>query len=464
MQHAYDRLSDRVSQLGNHHRKYLRSVNTSHDRMVRGLEARGQIDQVHLWKPASDAAAQMAVIRELGENTEEKLSLLGSYFALQFLHMNLRLLDILSLNLASAHDRTEVYRKFMIQSGLDFRKLTASYMQQILDLSLPPGDRAEFVVCGVGSRSDQDDIDVGILDEGPQRREVFNKAIGRLRREMLKHASCLHFYLSEHVGTHAYSASIYEYRKLLDREIHDFIIITEMLGAARILGSERLFDQFKREITWRYHYAPLQDNRYHEAYLRGILGEIRSLLLRQMTPSGIHLKDDGLRLLKSMIYVQKTIFRVDKVNAWDILEQLRGRNPLRKDIYDEIDRTLTFLEIFRHLYNLLVVQEDEILLHEPSTAENLERVARCMGYEDVGAVQAGERLLIHYYENVEGAKRLVGLLMDDVTRHLRSITVFKSLALWRSASGPHASGPGNLAVDFMKTSRFFRGTKFWDDV
>ncbi len=464
MPDVYQRLIERVSQLGNHHQKYIRTVESRRGRLIERLEAGGMIDQVHLWKPARDLPAEMAVVEGLTDSIEEKLSFLGCYFSLQFLHMNLRLVDILTLNLASAQDRLEVYRNFMIQSGLDFRSLTASYMQKILDLFLQPAGRPEFVICGVGSRSDQDDIDIGILDDGVRLREQLNKAVSRLRNEMLKHASCLHFYLSEHVGTQAYSASIYEYRQLLDREIHDFIIITEMLGAAPILGSTRLFDQFKREITWRYHYAPHQDNRYHEAYLRGILGEVRSLLLRQMDPGSIHLKDDGLRLLKSMIYVQKTIFRIDKVNAWDILRLLRERDPARREVYEEIDKALTFLEIFRHLYNLFVVQEEEVPLDEPAAVSNLDRIARCMGYRDVGAVKAWNHLLIHYYEQVDVAKRLVEVLLGDATKHLRSISVFRSLFYARFTPGSSSGAAGNLALDFMRASAFFRGTKFWDDV
>ena len=463
MPDPFQKLRDRVSLLGNHHQKYIRSIETHKDRLIAGLEAKGKIDQVHLWKSAPDLSSEMDVIVELGDTLEEKLSFLSCYYGLQFLHMNLRLTDVLQLNLTTARNQTDEYRNFMIHSGLEFRALTANYMQRLLDLFIPRAQRPEFVICGVGSRSDQDDIDIGIVDDGTERREEFNKAVGRLRRQMLKHASCLHFYLSEHVGTGSYSAGISDYRELLDKEIHDFIIITEMLGAAPILGSLGLFDQFKREVTWRYHYAPHQDNRYHEAYLRGILGEIRSLLIRQMQPDSIHLKDDGLRMLKSMIYVKKTVFRVDKVNPWDILNILREKNPGNRSLYDDLDRALTFLDTFRHLYQLFVVQEEEVQLGEPTVGDALTPVAQCMGYKDVGAIQGWDHLLIHYHESVQLAKDVVGALLGSMTEHLRSITIFSGLA----QSGRYRRQVRlrrNLPVDFIRASRFFRGTKFWDDV
>jgi hypothetical protein len=462
MPDPFQKLRDRVALLGNHHKKYIRSIEDHKDHLIESLEAKGKIDQVHLWRSARDLSEEMDVILELGDSLEEKLANLGCYYGLQFLLMNLRLTDVLQRNLTTAKDRTEVFRDFMIHSGLQFRSLTANYMQRLLDLFIPGDRRPEYVICGVGSRSDQDDIDIGIIDDGSERRDDFNKAVGKLRKEMLKHASCLHFYLSEHVVPGSYSASISDYRQLLDKEIHDFIIISEMLSAATILGSRRLFDQFKREITWRYHYAPHQDNKYHEAYLRGILGEVRSLLIQPMESDAIHLKDDALRMLKSMIYVEKTIFRVDRVNPWDILRDLRQKNPSQKKLYDDMDRALTFLETFRHLYQLFVVQEEEIQLSEPSTADNMAPVAQCMGYKDVGSVKGWDHLLIHYHESVQLTKDIIGILLEPVTEHLKSITIFSALAQPRWALADKSKG--NLAVDFIRVSRFFRGTKFWDDV
>jgi hypothetical protein len=464
MQDPYERLLENVRLLGNHHFKYLRTIEAIKTSLIENLEARGKIDQVHLWKSAQDVSEEMDVILEDYNSLEEKLNHLGCYFALQFLHMNLRAKDVLMLNLTSNDDRYEVYREFMIRAGLKFRTLTAAYMEKLLDLFIPAEERPEFVLCAVGSRADQDDIDIGIVDDGSERREIFNKAVGKLRNEMLKHASCLHFYLSEHVGTRGYSASIIEYRQLLDKEIHDFIIITEMLGAAPVMGSETLFDNFKKKITWRYHYDRNQDNKFHEGYLRGILGEVRSLRIRQVKPDTIHLKDDGLRMLKSMIYVEKTVFQIDKVGFWEILRELQIKDPIRRNIYKEMDKTLSFLEIFRHLYHLFVIQEEEFSLEDDAIADNMSTVARCMGYKDVGAIKAWDHLLIHYYEHVQKAKDLVGILLEDVTDHLESISMFSTLLREDSSQGVAEPTERNVAVDFINAARFFRGTKFWDDI
>jgi hypothetical protein len=460
----HDRLREQIRLLGNHHLKYLRCIELNLAQLTEKLEAKGIIDQVHLWKSAQDVSAEMDAVLQAGDDLDEKLAFLGTYFSFQFLHTNLRAANVLRLNLTAAADRSSVYKEFMIQAGWNFRKLTANYMRRLLDLFIPEEKRPEFVICGVGSRADQDDIDIGIVDTGTDKREEFNRAIGKLRNEMLKFASCLHFYLSEHVGSHSYSASILEYRQLLDKEIHDFIIITEMLGAAHILGSEDLFERFKSEITWRYHYDMHQDNKYHEGYLRGILGEVRSLLIRQVKPDSLHLKDDGLRMLKSMIYVEKTVFQIDKVGFFDILAELQKKDPIRREIYQRMDTTLSFLEIFRHLYHLFVIQEEEIFLRGDTVDQNMAVVAEFMGYKDVGAIKAWDHLLIHYYEHVEEAKNIVKILLDFVTEHLESISVFSELVRYGKDAESWASTKRNIAVDFNNIARFFRGTKFWDDI
>ncbi|MFQ6093739.1 MAG: hypothetical protein ACE5OR_13880 [bacterium] len=455
------RLQERVGELGNHHRKYLRTIAAYKDTLIDRLDACGKIDQVHFWSAAPDLVSEMDSVLETGRDLEEKLSLLGCFYALQFLHMNIRGIDVLAVSLATAEHRYDVYKEFMRQIGNEFRALTACYMEKLLDLFLDKKRRPEFVICGVGTRADQDDIDVGIIDDGSPKRRDLNIAVGRLQHEMLKRAVPLHLYLSEHVGSQRYSASISEYNDLLKREIQDFVIITEMLGAAQIIGSRALFRRFRQEITQRYYYQRGGDNRFHEGYLRGLLGEVRSLLIRRMKTNSINPKDDGLRMLKGVIFVGKSVFNIRKVNAWDILKELSERDPAHKEIFHTLDRSLTFLEIFRFLYQLLVVQEDEIYLGGEDTISNLQAVAKAMGYQDVGVIKAWDHLLIHYYEHVDRVKEPIETLLNDVIRHLESVSIFSSMLREGEAEQEYE---GNLAVDFIKASRFFRGTKFWDDV
>lgn len=454
------RLEERVNRFGNHHRKYLYFIQKKHAELIDRLESKGLIEQIHLWNAAGTRfAKEMQLIESIGETKKEKLDFMGWFYSTQFLLMNIRAIDVLSLNLSQEIDRFAVYRQFMKKIGLEFRNLTAVYMENLLNLFIPAAQKPEFAILGVGTRADQDDIDLGIIDDGSQQREVLNPAIGQLQGEMLKHASRLHLYLSEYIGTKSYSASISEYNQLLQAEIHDFIVISEMLGAALIMGSRRLFKEFQKVITHRFYYQPDQTNKFHEGYLRGILGEIRSLLGKRVQAEFVHPKDDALRIIKALAYAGKSICGIPQVNAWEILEMLSICQPARRSHYRHLEQALSFFEVFRFLYQLYVVQEEEIYFVDQEDVQRLEMVARLMGYRKIGAKNASDFLLVEYYEQQEYVRQIANDFLEDFKEHLKSVTVFSSL--FQPGKTPDSS---NMLYQFFQKGNFFRGTEYWDDI
>ena len=460
----FNRLKERVSQLGNHHQKYIRTIEKYLDPMVSSLEDEGKIENIHFWRGSLRLSQEMDIVLGVANGLQEKLTFLACYYSLQMLHLNLRAIDVLKLNLTSTENRYSIYKNFMLQTGAEFRKLTGSYMQKLFDLFFDNKTPPEFVMLGVGSLAHQDDIDVGVIDDNSDQREKLNLAIGKIRNEMFKYATELHFYLSEHVGTQFYTASIQEYKALFDVQIQDFVMITEMLNAVPIMGSQKLFDQFETEITSRYHYHSFRDNKFHEGYLRGILGEIRSLLLRQINEQKLNPKDDALRMISITILAAKTIFRIYRGNRWDVLEILARKDSSRKQTYLELENVLTFLEIFRHLYQIFIGLDEDIYLDNPDLVNHLQIIATTLGYEDFGAISAWDHLLIHYHEQVDSAKKICARLIQDVTEHLKSVSTFSNKLKSAWYPEPYRSYPGNLAVDFLRDSDFFKGAKFWDDV
>ncbi len=462
----FDRLRRRAEALGNHYRKYSTIIENNIDALMGRLEYAGMVERVHLWAGAHNYQEEISTIAQVGKSKEEKLADLGCYFAIQFLQMNLNALDALMLEVTTNEARLGVYKQFMLRVGHDFRKLTAAYMEQLLNIFLPPEQRIEFVFMGVGTRSDQDDIDIGVVDRGEQGRDDLNKAISRMNAEMFKKAVSLHFHLSEHVGSPtSYSASIDEYLRLLENEIHDFVIINEMLGAARVIGSRKLFFDFRRKVTLRYYYNAEGGKyaKYHEGYLRGIVGETRSFMLRELSQDYLSPKNDGLRMIKAALYAAKTIFNLRQVNAWAILEELKKRDKKRRAYYENLEGPLTFLEIFRYLYQLLIAQEEEIYLHPKSAKDNLALVADAMGYRNVGTASATDFLITDYYDNIQKAKNALKNSMPAIVDHLSSITVFGKLLRHKKATTAGEKRVGNLALRFLEEAKFFRGTRFWDD-
>ncbi|MBD3289633.1 hypothetical protein GF337_12580 [candidate division KSB1 bacterium] len=464
MQRQFNRLKDRVSTLSNHHQKFIRVIEKYGELLIDRLEEKGRIEKVHLWKKAYNLSEEMDIVADVARDEKEKSIFLGCYYAFQILHMNLNSVDVLMWNLTRTEDKIPVYKQFMLDVGRQFRLLTSAYMKKIIDSHFSSENSFEYTFSSVGSLAHQDDLDVGIIDNGSGQRAEFNKAIGKLRNEMLKWALEMHLYLSEHVGEQTFSASINEYRDLLDKEIGDFVIISEMLMAVPILGSNRLFYEFVRKVIRRYYFHPNRDNIYHEGYIRSIIGEVRSLLSRQIHDDMLHLKNDGLRMLLGVILAGRTIFRIYHGNRWDVLAVLMQRDSQRKSLYQELEKAVTFLEVFRHMYQLFVAQEEEIYLDDPNVTEQMELVARTLGYDDFGAIKAWDHLLIHYHEIVQQSKEVSGKLLEEVTQHLKSISIFNPMIKGTWDKDPYRSYPGNVAIDFLRKSAFFKYSEFWDDV
>jgi hypothetical protein len=449
-------LEEETQALANHHGRYLHAVRTHHEALVARLETKGLYDLAHLWQAAGNPTAEIDVIVETGDSLDEKLAFLGCYFCLQILRMNLDAVDTLRLTLASPIDRSATEREFMMQAGTSFRALSGAYMNKLLELFLEGKTAPRYTIIGVGTRADQDDIDVGVIDDGGEGRDGLNEAIGRVSAQMLRYASSLHFHLSEHVGEKGYSTTIAEYEAMLGKAVHDFVIISEMLGSALILGDSGLFEEFQKSIVSRYYFRPGSDPKWHVGYLRGLLGEIRSLIGRPLARDRIHPKDDGLRMIKGLLSVLKTIHGVTDVNAWRIIDSLRRSTPEDSGLYDELERALSFLEVFRYVYHLLVAQDEEIYLDDEVMQDNLARVASVMGYRAVGTVGPGTHLLVDYYEHLEKIRLIVPRLTERCTRHLKRTTVFADMF--------DPKYPGNVAADFARRSAFFRGTTFWRDI
>jgi len=452
----------RTSALGNHHLKHIFNIERNFDSLSSMIEKNGLMDQFRLGGLSSNPGREMKLIVGCAEERSKTLEMLGCYFSLQFLFMNIKALDILQKDLIKASNQYDVFRSFVIRTGNDFRLLSGAYMTTLLDIFLPQKNRPDFVVCGVGTRVDQDDIDMGVIDTGPKDREILTAAFGALNTEMLKYACTLHFHLSEHVGgiKRGYSASIEEYHLLLDKQIQDVVILSEMLNAVPILGNMRLFDRFDREILGRYYFHEGKDNKYHEGFLRGLMGEIRDLMTFEPPESTLNPKRDALRMLKAALFAQRTAKGIHGHTSLEVLGKLLIDDWANHKNYQRIYQALTFFETFRFLYMLFVVQEEEISLESDENSENLQKVALAMGYEDKINASAFAQLMMHYRDHQQIARTGVENLICETTHHLDSITVFFPMTHPKLGGGYR----GNIAVDFLKTSRFFRGTRFWEDI
>ncbi len=457
-------LFGRVDALGNHHKKHLYNIEKNFDALVSLIDEKHLFDQFRLLRFSSQPVKEMKLITDFIKDRETLLEMLGCYYSLQFLLMNIKALDVLRMNLSTPTDRYENFHRFLLRTGSDFRLLSGAYMSVLLDIFMSKVNRPEFVVCCVGTRVDQDDIDLGVIDRGQKDRDIITKAFGLLNNEMLKNASALHFHLSEHVGKSGYSASIREYHELLDDEIQDFVILSEMLNAVPMIGRLKLFQHFKEDVMNRYYYHPVQDNRYHEGCLRGLLGEIRDLVMNEPAENILIPKRDALRMLKATVFALKTWKGIDRNTTLEVLEVLIKTDLANREDYLRIHSAHTFFETFRFLYHLFVVQEEEIYLDNDFVSDSLQQVALAMGYEDKNYAPAYTQLLIQYQDMQKTAKQGAERLIQQINKHLSNITMFSSITQSSVQDEQSLDTRINIATEFIKKSVFFRGTRFWDDV
>ncbi len=420
---------------------------------------------MHLRRRAQDVSYEMDCVLQSGRDQEERLGLLGCYFALQFLLVNIRAIDMLRLNVTEGERRISVYRDFLRLTGDDYSRLIREYIRRLLRLFLSGGQRPEFLICAVGTRIHQDDVDLGIIDDGSPARAALNQAIGRMATEMFRWSSAPDFYLSEHVGSRGYTVSIEEYARRLDERILDFVSVTEILGAQPLVGSRRLFERFQLEIHERYYYHPDRSSREHEGYLRGLMGEINSLLWWPQAQDTIAPKQDLLRPVTAILWAYRTMLGIREPGTWKALSRISNTLRRHREQLRRLERSYTFVETVRHLYQQFAAQEEEIDLADADTRANLQQVAEAMGYEDTGVIAAWEHLMVHYHEHVRVGRAMVKALMPPVARHIRRCTVFGPLVRRRLAArrlGQPARQ--NLAEGILRAHEYFSGIKYWADL
>jgi len=448
-------LLEQASHLGNHYQKYIQNVERNLPDLIIKTEKAGLSDRVNFSSLSKNFQRDMSVLVTLSDDNYSVLNYLGCYYSLQFLWFNILNQDWLDYQLTYHKTRKSIYKNFILKSGFQLRQLSAAYMHYLLEIFQQQKKIPPFVITGVGTRSDQDDIDVGIIDDGKQGRTWLNQMIHRMGVEMMRFATNLHFHLSEHVGHQAYSASIAEYQDLLNEKIGNFVILTEMIGSAYIIGDESLFTKFQRKVTDKYYYHG-KPNRYHEGYLRGIMGEIIDLTSAPYDPNFIHPKHDGLRIIKNLIYAYKVRLNIDEVNPWRILDVIRKTYPHFKREFAILEKSLSFLEIFRYIYQQLVVQEELISTTDELIKDNLQRVALKLHFQNIGPHLARYQLLQEYTKAIQAFRKILPVFLEDLTIHLKKITIF------RKTLNPKSKGNGNLKT-LVADLDFFQSVYYWDD-
>ncbi len=458
MPRRYERLCEQAGEFSNYTAKYLQQIGAVIAEFTTSLEQAGLRDEVHLWQPAWNLEREMDIVSHVAPEGQERIRYLGCYYGLQYLRMNIQAVEALRADVVPGASREEVYREFLTNTGASYSQLVVTFMRKVLDILVGAEELPPFVICGVGTLTDQDDVDIAVVVESEENRDALNRVLGRLSSVMLRYATRFHFYLSENVSPESFATSLSEYREFAETRPGDYIVISELLNAEPLYGDRALFDRLREEIIERYYADSGADKIYHEGFVRGALGDAVSLVHRDYEDDRIVPKEDALRVIKSLIHIKRTIHGLREPNVWHNLKRLSDIEPWNAEKNDILENGLVFFEVLRYLYQLLVVQDEVIILDTPVMTQNLARVAAAMGYRRRGTVGPEETLLVHYYDSVDKIRAVAEVLGQEVEENLRSSSVFLELA----SATPRS--PGELLNSTLKLIRFLAKTAFWDDV
>ena len=458
MHDAFQPLVARVKPLGNPARKYLRTIERSGESFLSRLEAAGALSHIHLDRTSPGIAADFRRVAQVGRDAEEQLQLLGTFYAVQFLHQNARTLEQLAVDLAERSGRLRSYAAFLERTEEQFLQLVSTYLGHVLRLVTPPS-AGPFAVLSVGTPGHQDDIDTAIIHADGNRAEI-DRAVARLAGQCQRYASPIDNYFASEVGASGFCLSLDELRHALGSGGLSFVVVTELLRAERIAGDAEILDRLRGEVTAEYFFRAGHDNLRHELFLRGLLGEIRSLLLRPPPPDQVNPKDDALRLIMGLATAFRTLDGVVATQPGAILWEVMAARPQLRGPLSRLEESRVFLETFRQVVQLLVTQDEEISVAGEAARENLARIAAAMGYRDRGPVHAVEHLLVHYHEAVEDAHAAADPLMEAVAQHLTQRSPF---ARWARGKPPEDLAR-KLATMLEAATRALRGVRFYDDL
>ncbi|MBI4596760.1 MAG: hypothetical protein HY730_10380 [Candidatus Tectomicrobia bacterium] len=457
---------EQAKSFSNHHLKYVHAINKTFRALQERVQAAGLSQTVPFhWLP-EDCSSQMEAILQIEDNKAQKLELLGCYYSWHLLLQNSYLVTLLQDNLVEGtmENRWRIYREFVILARYRFSHLVASYLKVLTNFFAKEMELPELMFCNVGALADQDDIDIAVIHRDGEKESIDNLqiVISRVSAEMLRRASPLHFYLPEYTRSHRYSATVEEYQDLLESEIRNFVIVSQIIGAVPMFGSQGLFNYFQEKIASRYFYTE-KDNSHHEVYLRGVMGEAQSLLEYKARGGVLIPKNEGYRLIKLLLTAQKTVFGIDKAHNWEILEDLEQLDTENLEEYKHFEKNLSFLEIFRFLYHLMVVQEEVIHPADGIIKAGLDSVANLMGYRASSRGDTPVELLLDDYRvHTNETRQVAQRILSDLKGHLRKISVF-----WNMSRELLAGQNMNVAEEVlskMNTVRSFRGLTFWDDL
>jgi len=460
---SYEDLASGLGKLSNYFQKYLKIVQNYSPALRKRLDEEGMTGKVHLWRRAHNYKRQMAAVAMVARDEKEMRTFLGTYFALQVLHLHFLNMHRLRRECVDFKKRIDTYWSILARFRVQLKDLTSCYLSSLVDVFSKEIAPDGIAFCNVGMIVDQEDLDVGIFIRPDVDRSFWNRVVSQVGAEFLKYSTKMHFYLAERVAEGTYLTTLEDFKNYFQRGVHNFVLISELLLTEPLVGDEKLVLQLEEEIIDNFYYKK-GTLRYHEGYLRGMIGEVQELLRSDLNTSWVSPKYHGLRLIHSMMSMLKTIHGIHQHGSRDIIDILRVKNSESAEIYKNLQGILSFIEMFFYVYQLLVAVDDSFHTNDEVTLQNLDQVAVVMGYHQLGSVRPALRLLTHYYERMDWLHSIAQEIIGTINIHLKEITVFNQIVGGHQPEGYPLTWTQNVALNILQIFKMYRGMIYWDDI
>lgn len=460
---SHDELSGGLERLSNHFQKYRQLVEQNIPELRQRLAERGMAGKVHLWRKSHNYKRQMMAVAKVADSKDETQRYIGTYFALQMLHLHFISIESLRREFNTDADRGRVYRHILTRLRIQRRTLISTYLGMLIHVFAENTRLNGAAICNVGMIMDQEDLDVAVFVSPGINKQKWNAMIGQVAAEFFKYSSKMHFYLAELVTTHSYLTTAADFQRFLEKDVSNYILISELMASEFLYGDTRTMQSIKEKVINKFYFD--RNERYlHEAYLRGLMAEVQGRIQQSVDSRWTSPKNDALRLIHNSVSLLKSIYGIHEHGSRDTLDTMIVRDPENKNLYLKLQNTLNFCEMFLHVYQLLISIEDQFDSNDPVTLENLDIVAEVMGFEQLGPVRPGSRLLVHYYEQLALLSDLAEHVVNIVNRHLKQNTVFKDLLHGNQPPDMHIKWTDSLIRNLFFAIKQFRGIRYWDDI
>ncbi|MBN1233621.1 MAG: hypothetical protein JXA60_09745 [Candidatus Coatesbacteria bacterium] len=349
----------------------------------------------------------------------ETKNLLQTYFILHFLGENRAWVKSLSHMRSLRAFTQDIYRKSLLSFRKGWIALVRSYLR-VLSQFFSDTIYLPFALLNVGSLSDQDDVDLCIIYNEEDDKQMANKTIVQINQILHSSGLIPHHYLSETIGNQSFALNQHEFIKYFDDNRGDFVVISQALGSYFVAGDNYMYNLFEDEVLERFYFSDPTMNYYHENFLFSALSEINNLVKFKPQEGMINPKETGYRLIKALVTSIKSIFRIKNKSIYQTIYELSLIDNNHSEIYADLAQHLAFIDVLRMTYQVAVTEQTDIDITEEGN-DILNWLAGVMGY--IGKNKC-EQLLNNYKKTIAELHKTSEKLVDNViVNHLKGMNI-----------------------------------------